>query len=160
MHNTNLGEGLTQSIFKPDNWWVTQAPLNTQTTGATSKASHFNLHEPCVNYAMSDGCSDKERSDSEDDKMEIFERGGDDTLVQAAAEAGVSEPLCVSSNVSPQLRSKNVHSDRCVGRLGVGRRRADPTKVLGEQAEARTEQPMHDETVDFEGDYYNFPAAE
>ena len=73
---------MPQSIFKPDNWWVTQAPLNTQNSGATSNANHFNLHEPCVNYAMSDGCSDKERSDSEDDDMEIHERGGDKAPAQ------------------------------------------------------------------------------
>ena len=71
----------------------------------------------------------------------------------SATAADVSQPLCVSSNVSPQPRSTNVYSDSCVGRLGVGHRRVDSTTVLGEQAVAKTERPTHDETVDFERDF-------
>ena len=101
MRHTKLSAGSPRSIFKPDNFWVTQAPLTTQNSCAASSANHFSMHEPCVNYAMSDGCSDKERSNSDDDKMEIYERGGDDALAQALADASVSEPLCVSSLLVP-----------------------------------------------------------
>ena len=65
-----------------------------------------------------------------------------------------------SSEGSSQPPSLNVHSNKCVGRLGVGRRRVDSTKVLGEQAVARTEQPTHDESVELEVESYLHPAAE
>ena len=73
VQKTRVGGEVKQTIFKADNWWVTQAPLNTQTIGASSMTSHFNLHEPCDHYAMSEECSDNERSESEYGKIEAFQ---------------------------------------------------------------------------------------